>query len=202
MGWLITLVALVLLGLLPVGIYAAYDRSGAVASLIVGPFRLRLYPKRCSSTKRHKRSAADTTVKDSSTANESRNVKSGTLSDFRSIVQLVFNFLSDFRRKLRIRNLELKIILAGDDPCDLSVNYGRAWTALGSLMPQLERLFVIKRRDLEIECDFTAEEPLVEARIDMTITVCRLLWIIIYHGIPGLRKYNKIIKRVKGGATS
>lgn len=202
MGWLIALVALVLLGLLPVGIYAAYDRGGAVVSLIVGPFRLRLYPKRRSRAKQNKRSAAGSTAKDSSAANESRNAKAGTLSDFRAIVQLVFNFLSDFRRKLRIRNLELKIILAGDDPCDLSVNYGRAWTALGSVMPQLERLFVIKKRNLEIECDFTADEPLVEARIDMTITVCRLLWIIIYHAIPSLRKYHKIIKRVKGGATS
>lgn len=202
MGWLIALAALVLLGLMPVGVYAAYDLGGAVASLIVGPFRLRLYPKRRSSTKRRKRSTAVTNAKDVSTAKESQNAKPGTLADFRAIVQLVCNFLSDFRRKLRIRNLELKIILAGDDPCDLSVNYGRAWTALGSLMPQLERLFVIKRRNLEVECDFTAEEPLVEARIDMTILVYRLLWIIIYHGIPGLRKYNKIIKRVKGGATS
>lgn len=202
MGWLIVLLALVLLGLLPVGIYASYDRGGAVASLIIGPFRIRLYPKQSSSKKRNKRSVKTDSAKDGANANESQNKQPGTLAEFREIARLVLNFLSDFRRKLRIRNLEFKIILAGNDPCDLSVNYGRAWTVLGSLMPQLERLFVIKRRNLEIECDFLAEQSLVEARIDMTITVSRLLRIVVYHGLPGLRKYNKIIKRVKGGATS
>lgn len=202
MGWLIALVAVILLGLLPVGIYASYDRSGAVASLIIGPFRIRLYPKERVGTKRHKESAKTASGKGDSDANDSHNKQAGSLAEFREIARLVLNFLSDFRRKLRIRNLELKVILAGDDPCDLSVNYGRAWTALGCLMPQLERLFLIKKRNLEVECDFTAEEPLVEARIDMTISICRLLWILLYHGIPGLYKYNKMIKRIKGGATS
>lgn len=197
MGWLIALLVLVLLGFLPVGIYASYDRGGAIASLIVGPIRIRLYPKRRERMKQNKQRAAD-----DAKAEKTQKTQTGTLSDFREIAQLVLNFLSDFRRKLRIRNLELKIILAADDPCDLSVNYGRAWAALGNLMPQLERLFVIKRRNLEVQCDFTAEEPLVEARIDMTITVGRLLQILVCHGFPGLRKYNKIIKRVKGGATS
>lgn len=202
MGWLIALVVLILLGLIPVGIYAAYDRGGAAVSLIVGPFRIRLYPKLRASTKRSKRSDKTHSANDASNANESQKKQPGTLDDFRDILRLVLNFLSDFRRKLRIRNLEFKIILANDDPCDLSVNYGRAWIVLGSLMPQMERLFVIKRRNFEVECDFLAEQTLVETRIDMTITVGRLLWIVIYHGFPGLRKYNKIIKRVKGGATS
>lgn len=202
MGWLIALATVIALGLLPVGIYASYDRGGAIASLIVGPLRIRLYPSGRTSTKRRKGSTKAASGKGDSDANASRNKQTGTLAEFREIARLVLNFLSDFRRKLRIRNLELKVILAGDDPCDLSVNYGRAWTALGSLMPQLERLFVIQKRNLEVECDFTADEPLVEARIDITISICRLLWIILYHGIPGLYKYNKMIKRIKGGATS
>ena len=203
MGWLIALSGVILLGFLPVGIYAAYDSGGAMALLTVGPVRIPLYPKRRSASMQGKRGSAVGPEKDDFTSKKSQQKKqAGTLSDFRSIAQLVLDFLSDFRRKLRIRNLELKLILAGDDPCDLSINYGRAWAALGGLIPQLERLFVIKKRNLEIECDFTAEEPLVEARIDMTITVGRLLWIVAYHGFRGLRKYNEIIKRIKGGATS
>lgn len=198
MSWLIVLLLLVLLGIMPVGIYASYDRCGAVASLLIGPLRLRLYPK----PKVDKHNKETPLGKDSSKGNKFRDAQRGTLADFREIAQLVFNFLSDFRRKLRIRNLDFKLILAGDDPCDLSINYGRAWMAFGSLVPQLERLFVIKKRNLEIACDYLAEHPSVEARIDMTITLGRLLYILIYHGFPGLRKYNKMIKRVKGGATS
>ena len=198
MGWLIVLVVIILLGLLPIGIYAAYDRDGAVAFLTVGPFRLRLYPKQSSGTKQKSRSSKA----DASNTKGFQNRQSGSLADFRDIAQLVLNFLSDFRRKLRIKNLEFKLILAGDDPCDLSVNYGRACAALGAFKPHVERLFVIKKQNIEIECDFLSEQTFVEARIDMTITACRLLWIIINHGLPCLRKYNQIIKRVKGGATS
>ena len=69
---------------------------------------------------------------------------------------------------------EDKLILASSDPCDLAVNYGRVWTALGNLMPQLDRLFVIKKRDVEALCDFTASETTVIARVDITITLSRL----------------------------
>ena len=203
MGWLVALLCIVLLGFLPVGIYASYDSGGAVAFLRVGPVRVALYPKRKSASKKHK-SAAEGSFKKG--AGESKNLQQkkpfGTLSDFCSVAQLILEFLSDLRRKLRVRNLELKLLLAAEDPCDLSINYGRAWAALGNLMPQLERLFVIKKRNLEIACDYTAEQTLVEARIDIVITVGRLLGIVAYHGFRGLRKYNEIIKRIKGGATS
>ena len=195
MGWLIALFALVLLGLLPIGIFAAYDSGGAVAALTVGFVRIPLYPRRKSAGKQDKKPKNDPTEKDDFESKKSKQRKKlGTLSDFNEILRLVLYFLSDFRRKLRIKNLEFKLILAGDDPCDLSVNYGRSWAALGNLMPQLERLFVIKKRNLQINCDYTVEEPLVEVRIDMTITLSSLLWILGYHGFRGLRKYNKTLK--------
>ena len=70
--------------------------------------------------------------------------KGGSLLDFLPLVKIALDFLGDFRRKLRLDNLYLRLILAGSDPCDLAVNYGRAWAALGNLMPQLEKWFVIK----------------------------------------------------------
>ena len=104
-----------------------------------------------------------------------------------------------FRRKLRLNHLQLKLIMAGDDPCDLAVNYGRVWAALGNLMPQLERLFVIKKRDVEAECDFTASETKVIARVDVTITLGRLLTLCAVYGIRALKEFLAMKKR-KGGA--
>ena len=109
--------------------------------------------------------------------------------------------LSDFRRKLRINDLQLQLVLAGDDPCDLSVHYGQACAALGSLVPQAERLFVIKNRNIAVCCDYLSETTRVRARIHITITVARLLSMVCYHGIRGLRKYYKLLKNIKGGAT-
>ena len=113
----------------------------------------------------------------------------------------MLEFLSDFKSKLRVNNLELKLILAGDDPCDLAVNYGRAWVALGNLVPVLERFFVIKKRDMEVECDFTAEKTLIFARMELTITFGRILKVGVYHGFRILCKFLTIMKSRKGGAT-
>ena len=125
----------------------------------------------------------------------------GKITDFLPMVQIVLDLLDDFRWKLRVDRLELKLILAGDDPCDLAVNYGKAWAAVGNLFPALERSCVIKKRDVEVECDFTASETLVVARLDLTITLGRLLALCGVHGIRGLREFMKIVKLRKGGAS-
>ena len=120
--------------------------------------------------------------------------------DFLPLVKLVFQFLGDFRRKLRLDNLYLRLIMAADDPCDLAVNYGRAWAAVGNLMPRLEKIFVIRKRDIEVECDFTASETLVTVRLDVTITLGRLLGLLFGYAVRALIQFLKIKKKRKGGA--
>ena len=124
----------------------------------------------------------------------------GSLLDFLPLVKTALDLLNEFRRKLRVDDLYLRLILASDDPCDLAVNYGRAWAALGNLMPQLEKLFVIKKRNVEVECDFTAAETLVIARLDLTITLGRILSIAVRYGVRGLMTFLKIKKQREGGA--
>ena len=115
-------------------------------------------------------------------------------------MQIALDFLGDFRRKLRLNDLYLRLILAANDPCDLAVNYGRAWAAVGNLMPQLEKWFVIKKRDVEVECDFEASQTLIIARLDLTITVGRLLAAVLRFAVRALIEYLKSKKKRKGGA--
>ena len=110
--------------------------------------------------------------------------------------------MGDFRRKLRVEELYLRLILAASDPCDLAVNYGRAWAAVGNLMPQLERLFVLRKRDVEVECDFTASETVIFARLELTITVGRLLAAVFKFAFRALIQFLKIMKYRKGGAVN
>ena len=198
MGWLIALFIVVLFCCLPIGVYASYDRSGALASLVIGPVRIRLYPKRKSKGNHKNYSKSNDFEKHT----QKKKKPTGSLSDFTAIADLVFEFLKDFRRKLRIRNLEFKVILADSDPYDLSVHYGLGWALLGNLVPQIDRFFVVRKRNLEVACDYTATETFIEARIDMTISLGRLLWIALYHGPRILRKYNSIVKQTKGGNVS
>ena len=66
--------------------------------------------------------------------------------------------------------------------------------------PQLDRLFVIKKKDLQVQCDFEETDTRVEARLDLTITVGRLLALATRYGIRVLREFLSIMKLRKGGA--
>lgn len=212
MGWLIALGILTALAILPLGVSAQYDSGGALVRLILGPVKLILYPRPHSPPKKEKKpkekkQEEKTSEKETQEASApvkkkeaSGDPQGGDWKDFLPLFRVAMEFLGNFRRKLRVRDLEMKLILAGDDPCDLAVNYGRAWVALGNLMPKLERFLVIRKRNLEVECDFTSEKTLVFVRLELTITLGRLLGLAVVYGIRGLREYLKISKKRKGGA--
>lgn len=198
MGWLIALAVIVLLAVLPLGASVKYDSGGLLVRLIAGPARITLFPRKKKDKKEKKPKKQKKPAPKMEAAPKEKT--GGKLTDFLPLVQVALDFLGDFRRKLRVNRLEMKIIMAGGDPCDLAVNYGRAWTALGNLVPLLERCFVIKKRDLEVECDFVAEETLIYARLDLTITLGRILSLAVRYGIRALREFLKIMKLRKGGA--
>lgn len=113
----------------------------------------------------------------------------------KSLLHLLVPFLGDLRRKIRITRLQGYLLLAGGDPCDLAVNYGRAWAALGNLQALLNQAFVIKKQDLQVGCDFAADNTLFYGRADITITLGRLLGLVLRYGW----KLLKSTKMKKGG---
>lgn len=197
MGWLIALAIVLLIVFSPVGVSARYDQSGALVKVIAGPLRLQVFPGK------KKRDAQNVSVPQpkAQSVGQQENKQGGAVSDFVPLVRLVFEFLGELRRKLLVKNLELKVILAGDDPCDLAVNYGRACGALASLEPQLSRFFTIRRKDLNVECDFTADKTMVYAAAKLTITIGRIFSLGLRHGVRILREYLRITNLRKGGAT-
>lgn len=206
MGWLIALGILLLLAALPLGVSVRYDSGGAVARIILGPVRITLFPRK---KKKQKKKAKKQEQQQKSPPKEKKSPapekkeaspKGGSLTDFLPLVKIGLQMLDCFRRKLRVDRLELKLILGGDDPCDLAVNYGRAWAAVGNLLPGLERVLVIGQREIEVECDFTSDQTLVIARLELTITLGRLISMGVIYGVRALIAFMKIQKKRKGGA--
>jgi len=208
MGWLVTLGILILLAVLPLGIHIRYDEDGVLGKLIAGPIKILLFPKpkkekgekkekpkKEKKPKKKKKSSTKT-----ATTQPPAEKKGGSVTDFLPLVDVALGLLNDLRRKLRVDCLELKVIMAGGDPCDLAVNYGRAWAALGNLQPLLERVLVIKKRDIDIECDFVAPSTLITARVDITITLGRILALVAVNGFKAVKELLKIMKKRKGGA--
>lgn len=219
MGWLVTLGTLTLLAILPLGVSVKYDSDGALVRLILGPVKITLFPrpkkeKKPGKAKKNRKEESPDGKKPpeqqppqsgtqaAAKPKEPKKKTGGKLTDFLPLVRTVLDFLGDFRRKLRVNMLELKLIMAADDPCDLAVNYGRAWAAVGNLMPKLEKFLVIKKRNIEVECDFEADETLVVARLDLTITLGRILAAVFTFAFRALIQFLKIMKKRKGGAVN
>jgi len=204
MGWIIAIGVLVLLAVLPLGVSAEYDSSGARVRIIAGPVKLQVFPVRKKKQKKPKAKKEKETAsnkKRTAPAGEKKK-RGGSLTDFLPLVRIILDFMGDFRRKLRVDILELDLVLAGGDPCDLAVNYGRACAALGNLWPRLEELFVIKKRDVKIQCDFEADKTLVSARLDLTITLARVFSVGFRYGYRAVKELLKILNKRKGGATT
>ena len=207
MGWLITLGILALLAILPLGAAMQYHSDGFFLDVIAGPVRIPILPKKKKDPnkkekkkEKNKKSKTDKKGKGES-GGVKKKKKGGPITDFLPLVKTVLDLLNTFRKKLRIKRLDLKLIMAADDPCDLAINYGRANAAMGNLMPQLERCFVIKKRNVEIECDFEAAQTLIIARADVTITLGWLLGIVVFYGVRGLKQFLQIKNKRKGGAS-
>ncbi len=211
MGWLIALGILLAIGMIPVGLRVRYNDAGMRLWVLAGPVRINLYPrpqkeKKKKQEKAPKKEKKPTTGKKASEQKEAKTdpaaapEKGGRLTDFLPLAQMALEFLGDFRRKLRLDNLYFRLILAGEDPYQVAVSYGRCWAVVGNLLPQLDRLFVIQKRDIEVECDFTASETLVIFHLDLTITIGRLLTTAGKFSVRVLKEYLKIRKKRKGGA--
>ena len=203
MGRLIGLGIVVLLAVLPLGVRIRYDCDGIAVTVLAGPVRILVFP-RPKKEKKKKENPKPEKKKTAPSEKEppKKEKAGGSLTDFLPLVKLALELLNCFRRKLRVDNLRLKLVLAGDDPCDLAVNYGRAWAALGNLLPRLERVLVIRKRDLNVECDFTADSTVVTAGLDITITLGRLIALAVVYGLRGLKEFLSISKKRKGGAVT
>ena len=208
-GWLIALGILVLLAILPVGVSLIYNEDGLFLSILLGLVKIRILPKAAKKEKKEKKAkppkkqAKKEKSKATPKEKKPKEKSGGKLTDFLPLVQIALRLLGSFRRKLRVNRLELKLTMAGGDPCDLAVNYGKAWAAVANLMPQLERIFVIKKRDIQVQCDFVDDTTRIKARLDITITIGRIVGVVVKYGVLAVLELLKILnkrKNNKGGA--
>ena len=214
MGWLIALSILTVIGFIPLGGFVRYDSRGFVVKIIAGFLRITVFPVK-KKTKKNKPQPAmqeknpkQSDKLETAEANpqqhqqkpEGEENKGGKIQDFLPLVRIALDFLNQFRKMLRVNHLQLKLILAGEDPCDLAVNYGRAWAALGNLLPMLDKVLSIGKRDCEVECDFTAQETRIIAQAELTLFVWQLFFLGVVYGFCMIKELLIFKKKRKGGA--
>ena len=191
---LIVLAVMGLLAMLPLGVGLRYDEGGFFCRVLAGPVRITLYPRKKKPKKEEEKPEKKPETPPAQPKAEAPK-KGGSWKRFLPLVRVGLEFLGELRRKIRVSRMELQLTMAGDDPCDLAVNYGRASAAMGALLAGLNRVFVIKKQRVNLGCDFDAEEMTVFARLDVTITLGRALVLLTRYGVRGLKTYLDITKQ-------
>lgn len=197
MGWLIALAVVILLAILPIGVTACYQDLGLQLRLLIGPVSICLLPRKSKTADRKKTAKA---AKKKSTDIDSKKT-GGSIQNLLPLLKVFLRFCNHLRKKLRVRNLEVKILMTGDDPYDLALNYGRANAAMGNLLPRLERFMKIQKRDIQIQCDFEGTQDLVYARVDARISFGGLLCLALRYGLQALKLFSNSKNNKKGGAS-
>ena len=202
MGWIIAFCILFLLAILPLGASVLYDADGPRVRVVAGPLKIQVFPMKKKAKKDKPKKEKPKPAKEAKAEKKPapKPQTGGSWTDFLPLVRMALDLLNDLRRKLRVNELKLHLTMAGDDPCDLAVNYGRMNASQAALIAQLERFLVIKKRDVRIDCDFTASETVILARLDLTITLGRILSIAAVYGVRGLKTFLTFKKQREGGA--
>lgn len=223
MGWWIALGIFVGLLILPLGVSVIYDAAGVRLRVVAGFIRFTIFPKKKKGKKPKKEKPPKKNKEEpkpeksqqepQNTKKKSENKKDdtkkktkeeapgGSLLDFIPLVKIALKCVGDlFTKTLHIDVLYLKLTMAGGDPCDLATNYGKAWEALGILWPKIDDVMTIKKRDIQIQCDFEGSETLVNARVDITITLARIFGLAFGYGARLLWGYLKIMNKRKKAA--
>ena len=201
MTLLVIFAVLVLIGCIPVGVDARYSADGVFLAAKLGPFRLQLLPqkpkKKPQKRKPQQKQPKKTPAKAEPQEKKPNPLLSGGVDGLMQLLDLAFDTLGDLRRKLRVNELTLYVLIGGaDDPAKAAMGYGRAWAAIGAITPSLERLFVIKKRDIRPALDYTISNTQIDAHLVTTITIGRSLALALRAGIRFLKILNERKKAV------
>ena len=202
-GWIIVLAVILLLVSIPfwpVGLVAVYGQNGLELAIRLGFLKFKIDPEGSTLkdliwpvlTKEAEVLVA--TVK----AKTDRET-GGKLSDLLPLLNALWKLLGDLRRKVRVKRLDMNLVLAGGDPCALALNYGKAWAAVGNIIALLEGFLVIQKRNVQVNTDFLGDTTRVYLKIYANMTIGRLFSLLVKYGLPLREEYHKFLNSNEGG---
>lgn len=207
---LIVLGILILLALIPLGAHVRYDSEGPYVAIIAGPVKIQLLPKKQKKKKdkkekkpKKKKEKKPKEQKPKEDKPKEKKPIGGLIKDFYPFVQLGFSFLGCFFRKLKVKILTLHVGFGGaGDAAKAAINYGRAWAAIGTLMPKLRKALNIKKENVSASCDFTSDEMRIYAELKLVFLLGDLIGMALRYGFRALKLYLAMKKRHKQEKTS
>ena len=106
------------------------------------------------------------------------------------LLKLAFSTLDRFRRKFTVNYLMVHFVAACEDPYDTAMLYGYANAAAGIVEGLSGRGWDIRRRDIQVGVDFESTECRADAEVTVTISLGRILAVLLAAAEKAERKDN------------
>ena len=188
LGVLLTLLALLLVLLqIPVSVRFSYQDGAPEAALRYGPMRLSLFPGK-------KEPVGDRPEEKKKPEKEPKPKKKGRrinreqiLYALETLPPILGRALRRTGRSIRIRPLKIYVLVAGYDPADTALLYGRLEAALHGGLPLLRQAVRISEEDVRLYLDFTKRQMDVIADVGVSLRPGSLVWV-------GLRAAASLVK--------
>lgn len=200
-GWIILLIILGLLLtvlLTPAGVWFSYDQGDISLDVRFGPIRRRIFPgkpkpeepEKEKKPKKKRKKPPKEGEKEEKEKEKPPKAKINREQIFYTLEKLppiLGRALGGTRRRVRIKPLKVHLLVAGYDPADTAVLYGKLEAALSAGLPVLRRAVRIRDEDIRLFLDFSQERMDCIAEVGVALRPWDLLAIGGRAGISLLR---------------
>ena len=211
---LFLLVLLLLILLLPARVRVMLRQEKFFLWVGLGPFRLRLLPwkekkpKKPEEAKPQKRETPPSPPPQAARPGEAagpapqiRKEKESTpvsggmekpdIPYIMDLIHLGLSAMEQFRRALRVDRFLLDCAIATGDAAKTAMAYGAAAAGVGMFLPLLEENLRVRKKDIQVICDFEGTESQIFLEVQVSALVFQLLII----GIKVLRGFLRLRKQ-------
>lgn len=161
----ILLLLLVIALCIPVHVRASYDQGEIAAWVHYGPVKLQLFPPPKKEQKESGPGAETIPEKEPEKKPKKERKKKKPRAkinreqifySLEALPPILLRALRRVGRRIWVEPLKLHILVAGSDPADTALLYGRLEAVLAGILPPLHRLVRIEEQDIQLFLDFTA----------------------------------------------
>jgi hypothetical protein len=180
------LAAVFLLGGLCVGLRGEYTPETAGAWLRIGPAEVRIFPRPAGKRPDRPKETGQDRPSGKKKPRPTFLSRRGLLELGRRLFPLLLEAAGQFRRKLQIDELRLRLVAGAPDPADAALRYGQANALLGAIWQPVTRVFHVKDGWARVEVDFERTEPALYGRVSLSLTVGELAALGLSFGVKAL----------------
>ena len=189
-GWIILAVICLILAIVlftPAGGRVTYDQGSVVVNVRFGPILIPVYPrekgkKEASPRKEEKEQPPEGQEEQTKAKKKLRVNQAQILYTLEKLPPVLGKALKRVGKSLRFSPLKLHLLVAGSDPAQTAILFGKLEAALNAGLPVLHRITRIRDQDIRLFLDFQEERMDCIADVGVSTRLWDLLVMALFAG--------------------